>query len=225
MPASIKKLLKNNQGFTLVELNTSISLMAILGVSFLAIFSSFIVTTTRINYTIDLTNQSQGLLRVLSDELIYGAGVRANNTLIDLNKLGGWTSNSTDFVLITTAPALDSNHNYIMNLLTGKPYLNEFVYYREGNILYKRTLANLLALGNQSKTSCPPPGNALCPADRQLVDNLSSMTFSLYDEADAATTNFSLARSIKIDLTLEKRTFGTPLRFDNSVRTTLRNTL
>lgn len=225
MSDKIKHTMHNEAGFTLVELNTSISLMAIMGITLMAVFTSFIVTTTRINYSIDMTNQSQGLLRVLTEELRYGAGVRQTNSVNDPNNPSGWNTGNTSFVIITAVPALTTGNTYIIDDITGKPYLNEYVYYKQGTLLYKRTLANSSAIGNRSKTSCPPASaTPSCPADRKLVDGLKTMLFSLYDQDNASTTNPLLARSVKIDLSLEKNTFGSPLTFNNSVRTTLRNT-
>ncbi len=214
----------NSRGFTLVELNLTIAMMAIMSISFMAIFSTFIVTTTRINYSIDMTNESQNLLRILVEELRYGSGVRQTNSLADPSNAGGWNTGNTNFVIITAVPALDAAHNYIIDAGTGNPYLNEYVYYKQGSLLYKRTLANTAAVGNQSKTSYPPGAVPLgFPADRKLVENLKTITFNLYDQDDASTTTALLARSVKIDLTLERKSFGTALSFDNSVRTTLRN--
>jgi hypothetical protein len=49
------------------------------------------------------------------------------------------------------------------------------------------------------------------------------MVFTLYNQDDAVTTDPLLARSVRIDLGLQKRSFGTPLTLDNSIRVTLRN--
>ncbi len=207
-----------------MELNTTIALMAILGVAFMAIFTTLITTTNRINNSIEMTNQSQSLLRILVEELRYGAGVRQTNAISDPNNISGWNTGNSNFVIITAVPALTTSNAYIIDPISGGPYLNEYVYYRQGALLYKRTLANTSAVGNRSNTSCPPASvSASCPADRQLVNGLDSIVFSLYDQDNAATSNLLLARSVKIDLTLQKKTFGSALIFDNSVRTTLRN--
>lgn len=220
----IHKLFANMHGFTLVELNLTMALMAFMAAGFLTIFTSFIVTTTRINYSIELTNQSQGLLRVLVEELRYGAGVRQTNTIPDPHNATGWNTGNTNFVIITAVPALTSTNQYIIDPITGGPYFNEYVYYKQGSLLYKRTLANPDAVGNRSKTSCPPASaTSSCPADRQLVDGLNSIVFTLYDQDNVITANALNARSIKIDLSLQKKTFGSALTFNNSVRVTLRN--
>lgn len=219
--------IRNRRGFTLVELNTSITLIAILGISFMAIFSNFIVSTTRTNYSIEMTNQSQSLLRILVEELRYGAGVRQTNAIPDPNPdapPSGWNTSNASFVIITVVPALNASNAYIIDDDTGQPYLNEYVYYKKGTLLYKRTLANPNAVDNKSTTSCSPTYQvAGCPTDRQLVDGLKTIIFNLYDQDNITPTTAPLARSIKIDLVLEKKTFGSSLTFDNSVRTTLRN--
>lgn len=228
-------LIKDSSGMTIVELIIVITLMAILSITFMAVFTGFLVTMTRQNLEIEMTNDSQNLLRTMVEELRYGAGVRQTNTIIDPNESSGWSTSDTNFVIITAVPALDSNNEYILNTETGSPFMNEFVYYRQGNVLYKRTLAadtdgDPGADENKSRTSCFSPGSSgSCPsswpADRKLVEGISSMTFALYDQDDDAIPiiNAALARSIEIDLTLSRNTFGNPVTFDNSIRITLRN--
>lgn len=225
MSVNIKSL-KSENGFTMVELTMTIGLMAVLSIGFMAIFTSFLVTNTRINTTIEMTSGSQILLRTMVEELRYGAGVRQTNTITDPNGPGaGWNTGNVNFVIITAVPASDSSNNYIMDTSTGAPYMNEFVYFKQGSTLYKRTLAHPGASGNRLRTSCPENiASSSCPADRKLVENLSTMAFVLYDQDNYETSDTALARSIKINLTLSKDTFGNPITYDNSIRITLRNT-
>jgi hypothetical protein len=172
-----------------------------------------------------MTNDSQNLLRVMVEELRYGDGVRQTNTISDPHApSGGWNTGNSSFVIITAVPALDTSNEYIINPNTGDPYMNEYIYYKNGTTLYKRTLANPSASGNRSVTSCPASvATASCPADRKLVENVSSMTFTLYDQDNGTTASAVAARSVQIDLTLSKDTFGQPITYDNSIRITLRN--
>lgn len=215
----------NSKGFTLVELNLSITIMGILLVSVLVVFTNFFVIMTRTNTLVDMTVDSQGLLRTVVEELRYGAGVRQSNTIADANApAAGWDTSNADFVIVIATPAVDDDRNYIIDSITGSPYLNEFVYFKDGKTLYKRILANTSASGNSLTTSCPASlASPTCPADRKLVDNVDTMVFTLYDQDNATTTDPLLARSIKIDLGLQKDTFGAPLAYANSVRITLRN--
>lgn len=214
-----------SSGFTLVELLITISLFGIISVSFLSLITIFFTNITRNNATIDMTVASQNLLRSTVDELRYSAGVRQTNTITDPNSPpGGWNTNNDAFVIIISKPAEDSTRNYIINPLTGTPYINELVYFKQGSTLYRRTLATSAANGNTSQTTCPPTSATVsCPADARLVENLDDMIFTLYDQDDASTTDTSLARSVRIDLYMERDTFGEPLRLENNIRVTLRN--
>ena len=226
MSASINSYEQKDRGFTIVELNITMTLLAIVSISFLAVFTNFLVASTRTNSTIEMTSESQNLLRVMVEELRYGAGVRQTNTVADANGPGGgWNTGNTNFVIITAVPALDSSNQYIIDPTTGSPYLNEFVYYKSGTKLFKRTLAHPNASGNKLRTSCPSASaSPTCPADRELAQNINTMSFVLYDQDNGLTTDALSARSIKIDLSLQNKTFGQPLIFDNSIRITLRNT-
>lgn len=217
---------RDSRGFTLVELNISLIIISILSVSLLVVFTNFFVIMTRTNALVDMTVDSQGLLRTTVEELRYGAGVRQSNTITDANApASGWDTDNANFVIVIAVPAIDADRNYIIDSSTGSPYMNELVYFRSGSILYKRILAHPGATGNSLKTSCPASlATATCPADRKLVDTIKTMTFTLYDQDNATTADPLLARSIKIDLRLERDTFGQPLTYDNSVRITLRNT-
>ena len=102
--------------------------------------------------------------------------------------------------------------------------MNEAVYYKNSTFLMKRTLANPDAAGNTTVTSCPQAlATQNCPADSQLAEYVKSMVFTLYDHDGVEANSPALARSIKIDLSMERSTFGTALSLDNSIRVTLRN--
>jgi prepilin-type N-terminal cleavage/methylation domain-containing protein len=214
-----------SSGFTIPELLISISLIGIISVSLVAVILNYFVIITRNNISTDMTVDSQNLLRATVEELRYGAGVRQTNTLTDLNgPAGGWNTSNASFVIIIAVPAKDTGDNYIIDFSTGAPYNNELVYFKQGKNLYKRILAHPSAAGNTQKTSCPAAvANASCPEDRKLNDATKDMVFTLYDQDDVVTTNPLLARSIKINLQLERDTFGQPLVLNNSIRTTLRN--
>lgn len=228
MLANIKKL--NSKGFSLVELNIAMAVSAVLSISFFVIFTSYLVTTTRTNASIQMTAESQTLLRSLVEEIRYGSGVRQINSIPDPNSpVAGWNTSNGNFVIITAVPAEKANHEYTQDPLTGSPYYNEYVYYKLNNILYKRTLANPSAIDNASQTSCSQTVSATaCPAgapkDRKLIETLEDMNFVLYNQDNGTTSDPLLARSIEINLTLGKKVFGNPLVYENSIRSTMRNT-
>lgn len=216
---------KNSSGFTIPELTVSIVVLGIMLFSLLSFSTYYFASVTRTNALIKMTTDAQNLLRATVEQLRYGAGVRQSNTITDPNApVGGWNTSNTDFVIIIAVPAVDSSGNYIIDAFTGSPYNNELVYFKDSADLYRRTLAHPDATGNALKTSCPAGlATASCPADIKLVEDLNSMVFTLYDQDDATTTDPLLARSVKIDLGLQKDTFGNPLTLDNSIRVTLRN--
>lgn len=212
------------KGFTILEVVITITVAGVLLISLLAIFPNFWARTLREDLKVQLTIESQNILRNVNEELKLGAGVRANNTISDPNKAGGWTTSSTDTVLITTLPATDIDGDFIINSSTGAPYLNERVYFSEGSTLYKRTLANTSATGNTAKTTCPEAAaTPSCPPDRELSNQYDSFTFTFYDQDDILTSDPLMARSIRSTIVLSNKIFGQTVTATNNIRATLRN--
>jgi hypothetical protein len=188
-----------------------------------AVFTNYFVLITQNNYTVAMTSDSQNLLRSMVEELRYGAGVRQSNSISDPNSpVGGWNTNNANFVIIIAMPVKDSNGDFIIDTNTGFPYQNEFVYYKNGNVLYKRILANTNASGNSLKTTCPVASSG-CPGDIKLVENINTVSFVLYDQDNNTTINALLARSINIHVLMEKNIFGKTINTDDNMRITLRN--
>lgn len=218
-------------GYTIPELTVSIVIMGILITSLLAFITYYFSNVTRNNAFVEMSTDSQNLLRATVEQLRYGAGVRQTNTIDDPSVAGTppdspeWNTSNSNFVIIIAVPAIDSDRNYIIDSSTGSPYNNELVYFKSETTLYRRSLAHPDAAGNTLRTSCPAGlVSPTCPADNRLVENLDDMVFTLYDQDNNLTADPLLARSVKIDLALEKETFGQPLTLDNSIRVTLRNT-
>jgi type II secretory pathway pseudopilin PulG len=214
-----------NLGYTIPELTISIVILGILIISLFSFSTYYFSNVTRYSSFVEMSVDSQNLLRATVEQLRYGAGVRQSNAITDPNApVGGWNTSNTDFVIIIAVPSVDSNRDYIIDSTTGSPYNNELVYFKDDTILYRRTLAHPDATGNTLRTSCPAASaSPSCPADNKLIENLDSMVFTLYDQDDASTADPLLARSVKIDLGLQKKSFGSPLTLDNSIRVTLRN--
>jgi prepilin-type N-terminal cleavage/methylation domain-containing protein len=217
--------LNKQTGFTLVELLVSMSVMAIISVTFVGVTSSYFTLITRTNALSEMTVASQNLLRATVENIRYGNGVRQTNQIIDANAPGaGWNTSNSTFVIIIPVPALDSARAYIIDPDTGSPYMNELVYYKNGNTLMERKLAHPSAVGNRLKTSCPAAlATAACPADIKLAENVGTMGFTLYDQDGSVTASTAAARSVKIDLTMKRPSVGNPLTVSNSIRVTLRN--
>ena len=172
-----------------------------------------------------MTINSQNLLRATVENLRYGDGVRQTNLNSDANAPGtGWNTSNTAFVIIIAVPALDASRNYIVDPVTGSPYMNELVYYKNGSTLMQRTLAAAGASGNRLKTSCPVNLASLsCPADKVLANYVKDMVFTLYDQDGTVTNTPASARSVKINLDMQRNGINSPITAKNSIRVTLRN--
>lgn len=221
---SVSKVM-NQAGYTLAELVVVISVFAVIGVVFLGLTSNYFVVITRNNELAEMTVNSQNLLRTTVENIRFGDGIRQTNQISDPNApSGGWNTSNSAFVIVIAVPALNSSHDYIIDPNTGSPYMNELVYYKNGTDLMERKLANPAAAGNTLVTTCPSSkATSSCPADTQLAVYVSSMTFTMYDQNAASTTDPTLARSVDIKLTMERNAPGEPLDLNTSTRVTLRN--
>lgn len=220
-----KRLVKEQAGFTLVELTVVVSVTSIVAVVFLGVITNYFVVITRNNELTDMTVNAQNLLRTTVENIRYGNGVEQTNTISDPNApSGGWNTSNTNFVIVIPVPAEDTSRNYITNPSTGSPYMNELVYYKSGTTLMERILANPGAVGNALQTTCPANlATSSCPADKTLATYVSSMTFVLYDQNAATTTTPTQARSINIVLTMQRNAPISPLSVTSNIRVTLRN--
>lgn len=212
-------------GFTLVEVTVVVSVLAIVAVVFLGMTTSYFVVINRNNQLMQMTVDSQNLLRTTVENIRFGDGVRQTNQIADANApAGGWNTSNTAFVIVIAIPALDSAHAYIIDPSTGSPYMNELVYYKQGGTLMERKLANPGATGNNLRTTCPVNlATSSCTADPKLADYVNSMIFTLYDQDGAQTASTTLARSVKINLTMQRNAPGQPLNLATDIRVTLRN--
>lgn len=215
----------SQKGFTVAELTVSVTIASILFIAFMIVITDYFMLITRNNDSIDMTNNSQNLLRSTVETLRLSNGVRQTNSITDPNApSGGWNTSNSNFVIVISTPATDSGHNYIIDSSTGSPYMNELVYYKSGNSLMRRTLANPNASGNTLMTSCPSNlASSTCPSDVDLADYFQSMSFTLYDQDGDTTTDPTLARSVGINLDMQRDVYGTTISLNNSIRVSLRN--
>lgn len=213
------------KGFTVVELVVGVSVGTILFLAFMVAMTNQFVIITKNNAASDMATNSQNLLRSTIEALRVGNGVRQTNTIYDTNAPnGGWNTSNSNFVIVIATPALDSSRNYIIDPDTGSPYMNELVYYKSGDTLMERQLANPNATGNTLITTCPTAlASPSCPPDKLLGNYMQSMSFTLYDQDNNLTTDPSLARLIKINLTMQRTVFGSSVSLNNNIAVTLRN--
>ncbi len=219
--------IRRQAGVTLIEILIAVTIMGILLAPAVTVTVYFYGNTLKSNLQSKLAVESQNILRSMVEELRVGSGVRSNNTINDSNApAGGWTTSNASLVLIIATPALDTSNNFIVDSSTGDPYQNEIIYFAQSGVLYKRLLANSGATGNRFKTSCPASlATATCPADVALSDHFKDMNFVFYDQDDAVTVTLTAARSIKLQIQMEQKTYGYTISFENNIRITLRNSI
>jgi type II secretory pathway component PulJ len=215
----------NQTGVTLVELLVVIGMASMLLLSFFTVSIYMYGDTIRGSLYAQLSGESQTILRSVVEDLRQSSAIHTTNKNPDSNAPGGaWTTSNSNLILIISTPALNSSNNFILNPDTGYPYENEIVYFVSGGRLYKRYLANSAATGNTRKTTCPAASaSSSCPPDILMSSNFKDLNFVFYDQDDSVTTDISQARSIKLLIQMQRKTYGKTLTFDNTIRITMRN--
>lgn len=223
---SRKRMSQRQAGFTLIELLVTMTLMSIVGVTlsqFVANwFEASTLTQARTNL---LTNAESALDKVTTDIKLSGSA-DDNNRWPDNNGPGaptnlyGWQSNSSTLILAKSAT--DSGGNVIYS--DPNDYITEKdneVYYLSGGTLYRRTLSSGSA-NDAAVTTCPPPGQAGCPADATVATGVTSFTVQYYD-ANENIVAPSSARSIELDITLTSAQGGQTVSASYNTRMVFRN--
>lgn len=203
----------------------SISLATVISGVLLYISLNLIGDTTRARITAELAIESQILLRSIVEDTRLAGSLSTTNQNTDPNApVGGWVTNDPSNILIIDLPAINASRDIIYNSSTGYPYDNEVVYYSSGSSIYRRTIVDPSAAGNSIKTSCPPAlATSTCPADKKYTSYLTDLTFTFYDDTNNTTADATLARSVQITVKVQRKILGKTVKFDNTIRTTLRN--
>jgi hypothetical protein len=144
--------------------------------------------------TAELAIESQTVLRKIIDDTRLADAIRTTNQITDANApVGGWTTNDPSDILIIATPAVTAARDIIYDPSDKLPYENEAIYFKANGTFYRR------------------------------ISNLSNLSFIFYDINNTSTSNATLARSIAVTITLQRKIYGTATVFDNTIRTTLRN--
>lgn len=219
------KYIDKESGFTIVELLLATAIAAILVTALMTISLTYYSSSLNSNITAQLGIDSHYVLRNIVEDIRLADSIGSTNVLTDSNQpSGGWVTSDTNNILVITTPATTVNRDVIYDSSTGYPYRNELIYFVSGTNLYKRTLKNSAATGNTAKTSCPPASaTSNCPADKTYTSYINNLTFTFYDDNNAVTTTPSAARSVKVGVTMSRKSFGKTITFTNSIQATLRN--
>ena len=218
----------NEQGYTLIELITAVTISSILLVGMLGFLVNSIANNSVRSARADLLREAQLALDVIVKDIRLSAVVDTNNRIEDSNSPDavatgglGWESDSDTLVLATAVE--DTSDNIVFadaaHYITEK---NNIVYYINDSKLYKRTIAADIP-DNDFITSCPPNlATTLCPADRLSIDNVQNLVFRYFDATDAEVDPAN-ARSVEVELNLHDTKFGRPVDVSYKTRTVFRN--
>jgi hypothetical protein len=213
------------QGFSIAEMTVALVIATVMiGVMFSVTFFYY-ANAVQSQETALLALDSQTILSQMVEDLRLADGISATNALTDTYApTGGWTTNDPSNIIIIRYPAIDSNRDIIYDPNTGYPYRNEYVYFLSGTTMYKRLLKNTSATGNTVTQTCPKASSStLCPPDKTFSSSVSDLTFTFFDANNVSTANASLARSVKLTLTMQKKVFGKLITLSNSTQITQRN--
>lgn len=217
--------LRNQSGYTIIELLISIAVSSILSTVLLGITLHYFGSVIRSQVNSEMAVSSHYTLRAIVEDLRVATSLGTTGVLPDSNaQSGGWSTNSASQTLLINRPATDASDNIVYDSSTGNPYSNEFVYFVQDSKLFRRSITNSAASGNTTVTSCPVSLPAAgCPPDRTYADHVSSFTFTMYDQDGNITTDPGLAQLVDVELAMERRVFGEDVTLTNKISTALRN--
>lgn len=214
----------DSRGFTITEMLMVLAVASgMIAVLFTVTFDYY-VASVKAEVTTQMSLESQALLNQLTEDIRLADAVVGNNTIADSSNPGGWTTNDPSNIIIVQSPATETDKDIIYDTTTGFPYSNEFVYFLDGNSMYKRVLANTAATGNSAVTTCPEASaSPSCPKDKLFTNKATNLTFTFYDINDVQTATAADARSVLFVVNMEKVVYGETLVLNNSTRVTMRN--
>lgn len=217
----------NQGGLTIVELSIALTITAAL----MAIIVGFSVDKLEQSSLQSmqqdlLAGAETGLNRVTTD-IRLATSADDNNRWDDPNAPGAptndfsWQSNGSTIVLAIAAQ--DSSGNIIFDdphdYISAK---NNIIYYLSGGTLWRRTLAASNA-GNSAITTCPPSlATSSCPADKDILDNVSSFSVQYYD-GNGQQVDPASAHSIQLSVQLKEHKYRQDVTANYTTRMVFRN--
>lgn len=189
---------------------------------------SSLVSNSQQQAKADLLREAQLSLDVIVKDIRLSGGADPVNSVADTNSPGasenfgiGWESN--DNTLVLSRSAEDNNRNILFQ--DANRYVTEkdnVVYFVNEGSLYKRTLAADVE-SNRRRTSCPKDSSSeSCPADLQLVKNVSNFTLKYFDGMNNEVEP-EQAQSVEASLDLSVNKFGKNIEANYKTRTVFRN--
>ena len=214
-------------GFTIVELLVALTVTGlVIGIMMNFMLNNLVQSSVQSAHA-NLLRESQQTLDLVANDIQLSANADQNNRWPDANAPSAplntfsWASNSTTLVLATAATTSSKTIIFSdpLKYITQK---NNIIYFVQNKTLYKRTVAASVA-GNGAKTSCPKSiATSLCPADKELVHDVSSFSVN-YLDGDNQSVTPSNARSIELTLKLSAKTYRQVISETYTTRMVFRN--
>lgn len=213
-------------GFTITELLVAIIVGTILSGAIMGFMTDELKQSTISLAKAGLLHDAEVGLDTVANDIRLSSNADDNNRWQDANapvasSPYSWQSNSTTLILATAAIDTSGNilwqdaNNYI-------PYKNNVIYFLKNGTLYKRILAADIA-GNSAVTSCPSASvTASCPADRVMLQNVSSFSVA-YHDGNGTNVTPSSARSVVLTVTLSKTEYNQALTATYTTQMVFRN--
>lgn len=220
----MKKLIRDQNGFTLMELMITCVLISIIALSMAAFLTGWLGSYSDANARTGLLSNAENALDIASSDIRLSGSADNANRWPDANSPSGnygWQSSGSTLVLAKAAT--DSQGNIIFsdpnNYITEKD--NEVYFVSAGN-LYRRTIAS----GNPSdstKTTCPAANaSQSCPADQLVASGVTNFSVQYFD-SDENQVSPDNARSIGLAITLAAKDGSATLTSSYNTRMVFRN--
>ncbi len=223
-----KQLSPQQAGFTIIEM-----LVATVVASLLMIGIMTFLTTTLVNNSVrsiraDLYREAQLTLDVLTKDIRLSAAADEQNRWEDefspnaASTAGlGWESDADTLVLATAAE--DGSGDILFQDATHYiTHKDNNIYYLQNGSLYKRILPADVPDNSANRTCPAASASASCPADRELVKNVSNFDIHYYNSMDEE-VGPAEARSEEVSLTLQKTKYNRTVTAEYTTRTVFRN--
>jgi len=217
----------NQSGLTIIELSVALTITAILTIIVVGYSVDNLEQSTIQNTKYQLLSNAETGLDTIASDIRIASAADDNNRYQDPYAPGApgnelsWTSNSSTLVLAVAAT--DSSRSIIFD--DAHDYdsaKNNVIYYLSGTTVYRRVLADDVA-GNVAVTTCPVAhATSVCPADGDILDNVSSFSVQYYNNQNQQVTP-SNARSIQLSVTLSVNKYNQNITTSYTTRMVFRN--
>jgi prepilin-type N-terminal cleavage/methylation domain-containing protein len=218
---------KEQAGFTLVELLVTLMVMTILSLAVTNFIANWLQAATLAQARTNLLNNAENALDTVNTDIRLSGDADPNNRWPDNNAPGApsdllsWQSNNQ--VLVLAKAAFDKSGNIIFSdpakYITEKD--NE-IYFLSGSTLYRRTLTSD-DVNDAAITTCPAnESSGSCPTDTVIASGVTSFSVQYYD-ANEDQVDPTDARAIQLSIVLASTQNGHQISASYNTRMVFRN--